>query len=216
MASRYPPIDLFERLTPDPLVWEALIALEQKVNPRLRDELGEIALVPREERVTGPGASWIMAAFTHLNPQGSRFSNGSYGVYYAAKALLTAVHETAYHFGKFAKDAGDPTRSEDMRVLVSAVQGTFNDVAALSPSKQRELLSKQSYEKSQAFALTCRSEGTDGIAYPSARHPGGSCVAVFRPKAVRHVKEERRLRYHWDGEAVRRYFDYKEDRWVSL
>ena len=31
-----------------------------------------------------------MAAFTHLNPEGSRFSDGSYGVYYAAHTLATA------------------------------------------------------------------------------------------------------------------------------
>jgi hypothetical protein len=28
IASRYPPIHLFERLTPYPAVWDALIALE--------------------------------------------------------------------------------------------------------------------------------------------------------------------------------------------
>jgi hypothetical protein len=56
IAARYPPITLFERLTPDPAVWEALIALEQLTNPRVRDEIGDIALVPPEDRVTGPGA----------------------------------------------------------------------------------------------------------------------------------------------------------------
>ncbi len=216
IASRYPPIDLFERLTPDPLVWEALIALEQRVNPRLRDELGEIALVPHEERVTGPGASWVMAAFTHVNPKGSRFSDGTYGVYYAAKALLTAVHETAHHFGRFAKDAGDTSRDEDMRVLASGVKGHLLDVAALSQRKRNEILKPDTYAASQDFARTVRNEGYDGVAYPSVRHKGGVCVAAFRPKAILSVKEDRRLRYHWDGKTVSRFFDYKEDRWFSL
>ena len=79
IASRYPPIRLFERLTPDPAVWDALIALEQLTNPRVRDEVGEIALVSPDERVSGPGASYVMAAFTHVNPNGSRFSDGSFG-----------------------------------------------------------------------------------------------------------------------------------------
>ena len=56
MASRYPPIALFERLTADPAIWDALIALEQLTNPRVRDEVGDIALVPPDERVSGPGA----------------------------------------------------------------------------------------------------------------------------------------------------------------
>jgi hypothetical protein len=99
VASRYPPIHLFERLTPDPAVWDALIALEQLTNPRVRDEVGDITLVPPDERVSGPGASYVMAPFTHINPTGSRFSDGSFGVYYAASALETAIAETIHHFG---------------------------------------------------------------------------------------------------------------------
>jgi hypothetical protein len=50
-------------------------------NPRLREEAGNLTLVPLEDRVSGPGTTPIMAAFTHLNPEGSRFSGGSFGVY---------------------------------------------------------------------------------------------------------------------------------------
>ena len=46
----------------DPAVWEALIAAEQLVNPRVRDDVGEIALVPPAERISGPGTSFVMAA----------------------------------------------------------------------------------------------------------------------------------------------------------
>ena len=67
IATRYPPIDLFERVSPNPAVWDALIELEQLVNPRLRDAVGEIGLVSPERRVSGPNASWVMAPFTHLN-----------------------------------------------------------------------------------------------------------------------------------------------------
>src|SRR3984885_13201340 len=136
IASRYPPILLFERLTPDPAVWEALIALEQLTNPRVRDEVGEIALVPPDERISGPGAGYVMASFTHINPKGSRFSDGSFGVYYAAAALETAISETVFHFEAFARDSADPPRSEDMRVLVGTVAAEFEDVAAL-PATER-------------------------------------------------------------------------------
>src|SRR6516162_8514382 len=73
IASRYPPINLFERVSPNPAVWEALIELEQLTNPRLRDEVGQINLVPPERRVTGTNASWVMAPFTHINVLGTRF-----------------------------------------------------------------------------------------------------------------------------------------------
>lgn len=136
VAARHPPIDLFERVSSDPAVWEALIAAEQLVNPRVRDEVGEIHLVPPDERVSGPGASWVMASFTHRNPQGSRFSDGSYGVYYAARDLETAIRETAYHFARFARDSGDGPRYEDMRALVGTIASRFVDVAALPAARR--------------------------------------------------------------------------------
>lgn len=128
IASRYPPINLFERVSAAPGVWDALIELEQLTNPRLRDEIGEIRLVPPERRVAGPNATWVMAPFTHVNVLGSRFSNGTYGVYYAARQLITAIRETVHHFARFATDLNDPPRRENMRVLVGSVDCTFDDV----------------------------------------------------------------------------------------
>ena len=34
---------------------------------------GNISFVPTEDRISGPGTNIIMAAYTHLNPDGSRF-----------------------------------------------------------------------------------------------------------------------------------------------
>jgi hypothetical protein len=142
IASRYPPIDLFERLTPNPAVWDALMALEQLTNPRVRDEVGDIALVPPDERIAGPGASYVMASFTHVNPRGSRFSNGSFGVYYAASDLDTAIAETVYHFERFARDSSDPRRHEDMRVLVGAIEQDLEDVSVLPAAEPRRSLTR--------------------------------------------------------------------------
>src|SRR5690606_25270720 len=55
LPSRYPPIQLFERLTDDPAEWEILAEIESLTNPRVRDEIGEIRLVAPAERVSGPG-----------------------------------------------------------------------------------------------------------------------------------------------------------------
>src|SRR5579872_1470221 len=55
IPSRYPTIHLFERVAEN-TDWDALYWIESLTNPRLRDEIGDIELVPREERVFGPGA----------------------------------------------------------------------------------------------------------------------------------------------------------------
>lgn len=216
IASRYPPINLFERLTGDTSVWEALMTLEQLTNPRVRDEVGDIALVPPDERVSGPGASYVMAAFTHVNPKGSRFSDGSYGVYYAAAALETAIAETVFHFEVFARDSGDPSRSEDMRVLVGTVAAVFEDAAALPAARQAAILDPDSYVASQRYASQLRAAGANGVTYPSVRHAGGECIGAFRPYAVGIPHQERHLKYRWNGERVDRYFDYARDAWFAI
>jgi hypothetical protein len=216
IASRYPPIDLFERLTPDTAVWDALIALEQLTNPRVRDELGNIALVPSDQRVSGPGASYVMASFTHLNPKGSRFSDGSYGVYYAASGIETAVAETVFHFEAFARDSGDPPRMEEMRGLVGAVTAEFEDVNRLAQSRRAQILHPLSYTEARAYAREQRDAGANGVVYPSVRRQGGECVGAFRPRAVGLPQQERHLKYRWNGDRVDRYFDYQQDAWIEI
>ena len=216
VAARYPPIDLFERVSSDPSVWEALIAAEQLVNPRVRDAVGEIRLVPAGERVSGPGASYVMAAFTHRNPAGSRFSDGSFGVYYAGRTLRTAVRETAFHLGRFAADSRDPPRYEDMRVLVGRIEQRFADVAALPEAERMAVLDPDAYAAGQALGAVLRAAGANGVVYPSVRDPGGECVGAFKPSAVGIPVPGPNLKYHWDGTRVARYFDYGSREWVAV
>lgn len=216
IASRHPPINLYERVSADPSVWDALIAAEQRVNPRIRDEVGEIHLVPTGERVSGPGATNVMASFTHMNPKGSRFSNGWYGVYYAGREFETALKETAYHFARFAEDSSDGPRSEDMRVLVGNIDNRFHDIASLPASQQEMILNPNSYAASQRFGAEMRDAGSNGLVYPSVRNSGGQCVAAFRPKAVGIPVQAKHLKYHWDGMRVDRYFDYETGVWITI
>jgi hypothetical protein len=224
LPSRFPPIQLFERLTDDPGAWEQLAAIESLTNPRLRDEMGLIRLVPAEERVSGPGASWVMASFTHLNPRGSRFSDGSYGVYYAARELATAVAETVFHLGRFYAATADPPHAEDMRVLSGRIDARFHDLRddprghdlRGGDPRWQPCLDPQDYAAGRALGKRLRSAGSNGLVYPSVRDAGGQCLGAFRPKAVGIPVQGRHLRYHWDGNRISRYFDYAEERWVSL
>jgi RES domain len=216
IASRYPPVPLFERVSSDPAVWEALIAAEMLVNPRIRNDVGEIHLVPPDERVSGPGASYVMAAFTHLNPRGSRFSDGTYGVYYAGREFETALRETAWHFARIAADSTDGPRYEDMRVLMGRIETRMHDVGTMPLPEQEHLLDPDSYASSQRFGARLREAGSNGLVYPSARHRGGRCVAAFRPKAVRLPVQTKHLKYHYDGTRVVEYFDYEGASWIAL
>ena len=92
VPSRFPPVGVFDRIA-DPADLDALFAIEALTNPRLREQAGALRRVPAARRISGPGATPVMAAFTHLNPEGSRFSDGSWGVFYAARSVATAATE---------------------------------------------------------------------------------------------------------------------------
>jgi hypothetical protein len=216
IASRFPPINLFERVSTNPRVWDVLIELEHQTNPRARDEVGAIHLVSPERRVSGPNASWVMAPFTHVNGLGSRFSDGSYGVYYAARHLETAIRETAHHFARYASHANDSPRRETMRVLVGSIDRSFDDVYALDDTTKAAILNKDSYAQSQPFGADRRSRGSDGLIYPSVRHESGQCVAAFWPDVVGIPIQERHLNYDYDGRRVIRYFDYQRETWIPI
>jgi len=66
VPSRFPPVAIFEAVSTAE-DFETLFAVQALVNPRLRQEIGEIDLVPKGDRVFGPGSSPVMAAFCHLN-----------------------------------------------------------------------------------------------------------------------------------------------------
>ena len=63
-------------------------------------------------------------------------------------------------------------------------------------------LDPDSYVASQALARRLRGTGSDGIVYPSIRHPGGECVALFYPDCASKPLQGRHLDYHWDGTRV--------------
>jgi hypothetical protein len=100
-----PQIHLFERVA-GPEDWDVLYAVESLTNPRLRDEVGDIRLVTREDRVYGEGASWIMAAFTHppVDGRGGRF-NRDFGIYYCAADEAVAIAESSFHRARFLRES---------------------------------------------------------------------------------------------------------------
>lgn len=200
IASRFPPISLFENVA-DPEDLEAIYQIEAMTNDRLRDEAGELSLVPPEDRVSGPGSSPIMAAFTHLNPVGDRFTDGSYGVFYAGNTIETAVAETKFHRAKFMAATSEPAQELDMRVYAVDLAADLHDIRAMREG-HAELYHTASYSASQAFAADLRAAGSNGIVYQSVRFDGGECVAVFRPRLLGNCRQERHLCYVWDGQAI--------------
>jgi len=205
VAAKHPPINVFENIV-SARQMEMAWYLEGLTNDRLRDETGEAPIVAPSERVTGPGASIVMAAFTHLG-RPSRFSDGSYGVYYAAHSLETAVRETAYHRGRFLAATREPPCEIDMRAYVGRPLKPLMD---LRPERYANLHDPDDYGPSQAFAKPRRDRGEWGFVYRSVRHTGGECIAAFRPQAVSIPHPGAALAYVWDGERIAKVYEKSE------
>ena len=200
IESKYPPIDLFEDLA-DPADWELLATAETKTNPRIAETIGNLDLVPVARRVAGAGASYVMAPFTHCSPdRPGRFHDGHFGAYYAAREFETAVAEVSFHQAQRLGDSRDePGWISDMRELVGAVGTLLHDIRGAGFAA---LLAPDDYASSQAYARDRRSDGGNGIVYPSVRNPGGECVAAFWPDVVAIPVQGRHFRYHWNGTRI--------------
>lgn len=216
VPSRYPPVDLFERIA-DPADWELLAHLEGLTNDRLRDQMGDISVVPVSERLCGQGASPIMAAFTHIG-FASRFTDGSFGVYYASNGFLGALSEVLFHRAEFLRRTAEAKTQFDLRTYIGHLDSKLHDIRGGWPLAH----DPDSYLHSQALAKRLRDAGSNGVVYDNVRLTSAKNVAVFRPSILAsprgrpHVIQGPHLRVEWDGTRMSRYIVMGEAEWKGL
>jgi hypothetical protein len=194
VASEYAGENLFDRIA-DHDELEALQAIADLTNPHVLDQMGQIRLVPPEDRIYGAGAGLVMAAFV-FPATPSRFTNGMYGVYYAALAEETAVRETIYHRKRFLAGTGPAVL--EMSLLHAHLDARMVDLRRGLPCPNG-IYHDDDYSAGQQFGAVVRRLREFGVLYSSVRDPGGECVAVFRPRALGNCRAVRTLEYHWDG-----------------
>ena len=198
VPTRYPAVNLFDRVA-DADDFEALYALEAMTNERARDELGEVERVPRAQRLYGPGSGPIMAAFTHVNVMGSRFSSGEQGAFYAARDRPTAVAETRHHHARFLAATAQPALHLPMRLYHVAIDARLHDLRPPG-SVPAAVFDPDDYGASQALGRRLRAAGSGGVVYPSVRHARGQCVGLFSPRGASRCLHAAYLLYAWDGQ----------------
>lgn len=197
IAARLPRADIFEKIA-DPGDLEAVLALEALTNPRLVATLGPLQRIAPADRVSGPGAAYVMAPFAY--PSDARFSDALRGAYYAARSLATAIAEVTYHRARFAARTPTPPMDFDERIVEANVIGDLRDVRG--ERMDAPIYDPASYAASQAFARSVRDAGGEGIVYRSVRDPHGECLAAFVPRLVRNARTAGYLGLRWDGSAI--------------
>ncbi len=119
------------------------------------------------------------------------------GAWYAAFTLKTA-HAEAIHARTRELEEIDPwfDTARQMVSYPADLSGRFDEIRG---RKFAAFLDPDDYTKSQVLARELLDSAANGIVYPSVREHGGTCLACFRPRLVRNVKQGAFFEYRWTG-----------------
>jgi hypothetical protein len=194
--------------------WPAILELERITNSGIHQELGDYRFLrPGDVLPKGRSAYYIGRPFAF--PMVSRFSDGRYGIFYAAKDLPTAVNERAYHAAKFLEETSQEPGTVKERVLIVQIRGSMHDLRK-QRGRWKSVYNPNNYSQSQKLGAELWDQGAAGIAYDSVRRPRGECLAVFKPQAISHCRQERCLQYDWDGQKIARVYEIQEYYMVDI
>ncbi|WP_339847588.1 RES family NAD+ phosphorylase [uncultured Halopseudomonas sp.] len=200
--SKFPPIAIFDDVASAD-EFEELYALQALTNPRLANQAGRLELIPRADIPFGiQGCSYAAAPFTHVNPDGSRFSDGSFGVLYLADCMETAIAEVRYHQQIYWANV-PALRFE--RFVFRGLTARFDEAGvldALTASRSDPIYSPTAYDASRLLGRSAFDAGSTGIRYHSVRQPGGICWGLLTPRQVSSVVQTAHYEMIWNGEVI--------------
>lgn len=197
--SRFPPIALFDDVA-DAQAFDTLYQLQALTNPRLLNEAGRLELIPRSEIPFGiTGCSYAVAPFTHVNPAGSRFSDGRFGVLYVAATVETALAEVRHHQNSYW--SGVTGLGYD-RFVFRGLTCTFAESgmadASVLPLTDR-VHDPDDYRAARALGMAAKQAGSPGLRYRSVRNPGELCWALMTPRPVTSIIQTAHYEMIWSG-----------------
>lgn len=200
--SKFPPIALFDDVA-DADEFEVLYQIQALTNPRLKNEVGQLELIARSEIPFGiPGCSYAIAPFTHVNPAGSRFSDGHFGVLYLADTMDTALAEVRHHQSLYWSNV--PALNYERFVFrglsCAFVDATMKDATSIAMSDP--VYAPDDYTASRRLGLAARKAGCPGLRYHSVRMPGGLCWALMTPRPVSSIVQTAHYEMVWNGQIT--------------
>jgi hypothetical protein len=197
--SRFPPIALFDDVASAD-EFEVLYQLQALTNPRLQNEVGRLELIPRAQIPFGiPGCAYATAPFTHVNPAGSRFSDGSFGVLYLADSMDTALAEVRHHQDSYwAKVQG----LNYERFVFRGLACVFTDkgmLDALALPITHPIHAPDDYRQSRQLGKAVKDADIPGLRYRSVRLQGNICWALMTPRPVTSIVQTAHYEMIWNG-----------------
>lgn len=200
--SKFPPIALFDDVA-SAHEFDILYQVQALTNPRLQNELGSLDLIPRSEIPFGiTGCAYATAPFTHINPNGSRFSDGTFGILYLADTMETALAEVRHHQQAYwSKVQGLSYERFVFRGLACRfIEKGLLDATALPPSDG--IYAADDYSASRILGCDVKRVKAAGLRYHSVRSPGNTCWALMTPRPVMSIVQESHYEMVWNKQVT--------------
>lgn len=200
--SKFPPIALFDDVA-DAEDFEALYQIQALTNPRLQNEIGRLELIPRDQIPFGiVGCSYATAPFTHVNPAGSRFSDGRFGVLYLADRMDTAIAEVCYHQERYWSKVPELNyeRFVFRGLTASFNEGGLRDATVVPLSDP--IYEPGDYTYSNRLGAEVKKAGCSGLRYHSVRSAGSICWALMTPRPVTSIIQSAHYEMIWSGQVI--------------
>lgn len=190
--------NLFDDLSSDHADWQTAIELELQTKPASYTSSTPIIHRPFEE------AAWNEAiGFPFRTWSRSRYSDGSFGVWYGADTLETTIHETVYHWrNRLLADAGFTQPGIRIERSVHLVRC---DAALIDLRNQAGaypmIVDKADYTYTQQIGGRLHREGHPGLLTLSARCTG-EVYAIMNPAVLSNPRPNCYLSYITTGSGV--------------
>lgn len=183
--------NLFDDLSNDHEDWQAAIELELQTKPATYSSSTPIIHRPFEE------ADWNNAInYPFKNWSRSRYSDGSFGVWYGSDTLATTIYETVYHWRNgLLADAGftDPGIRIERRVHLVQCDAALIDLRSLV-LQHPALIDGTDYSLTQQVGGRLHREGHPGLVTISARCKG-EVYAILNPAVLSNPRPNCYLTY---------------------
>ena len=204
--------NLFDDLTDNPEEWQLAQQAEADAKPYPYQSHSPETHRPFEE------ATWFNAiTWPFRNWQISRFSDGSFGVWYGSDTIETTVYETACHWYRgLLTDAG----FEKEPVVIERKLYSVNcDAALLDVRPLLEdyplLIHKTDYSFTQSVGSRMHREGHPGLVTASVRYEKRDLYAVLNPNVLSNPRHHSYLTYTLDGNRIQ-VEKTQEEVWLEI
>ncbi|MGB4116018.1 MAG: RES family NAD+ phosphorylase [Polaromonas sp.] len=191
--------NLFDDLSSSPDDWLLAQQMEDEVKPPPYRSTTPVIHRPFED------AQWFNAIgwpFKHW--QASRFSDGSFGVWYGCDSVKTSVYETAHHwFNGFLTDAGFENEKVigERKLYEVACDAALVDLRPLAAAHSG-LMHKTDYSAAQLVGARLHREGHPGLVTTSVRYAAGQNYVVLNPGVLSNPRHHCQLTYRLEGQRI--------------